>query len=63
MPTAEQCRAYAAEYQRLGQQADISIQRALGLCQRRRANIFRSGGVVFSGRLSLAASFILGGRF
>ena len=31
MPTAEQCRAYAAEYQRLGQQADISIQRALGL--------------------------------
>ena len=31
MPTAEQCRAYAAEYQRLGQQVDISIQRALGL--------------------------------
>jgi hypothetical protein len=31
MPTAEQCRAYAAEYQRLGQQADISIQCALGL--------------------------------
>ena len=31
MPTAEQCRAYAAEYQRLGQEADISIQRALGL--------------------------------
>ena len=30
MPTAEQCRAYAAEYQRLGQQADISIQSALG---------------------------------
>jgi hypothetical protein len=28
MPTAEQCRAYAAEYQRLGQQAGISIQRA-----------------------------------
>ena len=31
MPTAEQCRAYAGEYQRLGQEADISIQRALGL--------------------------------
>jgi hypothetical protein len=31
MPTAEQCRAYAAEYQRLGQEADISIQRSLGL--------------------------------
>ena len=31
MPTAEQRRAYAAEYQRLGQEADISIQRALGL--------------------------------
>jgi hypothetical protein len=31
MPTAEQCRVYAAEYQRLGQEADISIQRALGL--------------------------------
>ena len=31
MPTAEQCRADAAEYQRLGQEADISIQRALGL--------------------------------
>jgi hypothetical protein len=31
MPTAEQCRAYAAEYQRLGQEADISIQRAWGL--------------------------------
>ena len=30
MPTAEQCRAYAAEYQRLGQE-DISIQRASGL--------------------------------
>jgi hypothetical protein len=30
MPTAEQCRAYAAEHQRLGQEADISIQRALG---------------------------------
>ena len=29
MPTAEQCRAYAAEYPR--QEADISIQRALGL--------------------------------
>jgi hypothetical protein len=28
MPTAEQCRAYAAEYQRLGRQAGISIQRA-----------------------------------
>ena len=31
MPTAEQCRAYAAAYQRLGQEADISIQRALEL--------------------------------
>ena len=31
MPTAEQCRAYAAEYHRLGQEADVSIQRALGL--------------------------------
>jgi hypothetical protein len=38
MPTAEQCRAYAAqcrayaaEYQHLEQEADISIQRALGL--------------------------------
>ena len=31
MPTAEQCRVYAAEYHRLGQEADISIQRALGL--------------------------------
>jgi hypothetical protein len=31
MPTAEQCRAYTAEYQRLEQEADISIQRALGL--------------------------------
>jgi hypothetical protein len=31
MPTAEQRRAYAAEYQRLRQEADISIQRALGL--------------------------------
>jgi hypothetical protein len=31
MPTAEQCRAYAAEFQRLEQEADISIQRALGL--------------------------------
>jgi hypothetical protein len=31
MPTAEQCRTYAAEYQRLGKEADISIQRALGL--------------------------------
>jgi hypothetical protein len=30
MPTAEQSRAYAAEYQCLGQEADISIQRALG---------------------------------
>ena len=30
MPTAEQCRTYAAEDQRLGQEADISIQRALG---------------------------------
>ena len=31
MPTAEQCRAYAAEYHHLGQEADVSIQRALGL--------------------------------
>jgi hypothetical protein len=31
MPTAEQCKAYAAECQRLAQEADISIQRALGL--------------------------------
>jgi hypothetical protein len=31
MRTAEQCRAYAAEYQRLGQEADISIQRAFEL--------------------------------
>jgi hypothetical protein len=31
MPTAEQCRAYAAEYQSLGQEADISNQRALEL--------------------------------
>jgi hypothetical protein len=31
MPTAEQCGAYAAEYQRLGQEADGSIQRAMGL--------------------------------
>ena len=31
MPTAEQCRAYAAEYHRLGQEADVSIQRALAL--------------------------------
>jgi len=31
MPTTEQCRAYAAEYHRLGQEADVSIQRALGL--------------------------------
>jgi hypothetical protein len=31
MPTAQQCRAYPAEYQRLGQEADISIQRALGI--------------------------------
>ena len=29
MPTDEQCRAYAAEYQRLGQEADILIQSAL----------------------------------
>jgi hypothetical protein len=28
MPTAEQCKAYAAEYQRLGQETDISPQRA-----------------------------------
>jgi hypothetical protein len=28
MPTTEQCNAYAAEYQRLGQEADISIRRA-----------------------------------
>ena len=31
MPTAEQCRAYPAEYQSLGQEADISDQRALEL--------------------------------
>ena len=31
MPTAEQCRGYAAEYQSLGQGADISIQPALEL--------------------------------
>jgi len=31
MPTAEQRRAYAAEYRSLGQEADISIQRALEL--------------------------------
>lgn len=31
MPSAEQCRAYAAVYQRLGQEADISNQRALEL--------------------------------
>jgi hypothetical protein len=30
MPTAEQCRAYAADYHHLGQEADVSIQRALG---------------------------------
>jgi len=30
MPTAEQCRIDAAGYQRLEQEADISIQRALG---------------------------------
>jgi hypothetical protein len=30
MPTAEQCKAYAAEYQRLGREADVSIQCALG---------------------------------
>jgi hypothetical protein len=28
MPTAEQCKTYAADYQRLGQEADISIRRA-----------------------------------
>ena len=31
MPTAEQRRAYAGEYHYLGQEADVSIQRALGL--------------------------------
>jgi hypothetical protein len=31
MPTAEQCRAYAAEYQHLGQEADGSNQRTPGL--------------------------------
>jgi hypothetical protein len=31
MPTAEQCRAYAAEVQRLGQEVDISIRRCLEL--------------------------------
>lgn len=30
MPTAEQCKTYAAGYQRLEQEADISIQRAFG---------------------------------
>lgn len=30
MPTAEQCKAYAAEYRRPGREADILIQRALG---------------------------------
>jgi hypothetical protein len=31
MPTAKQCRAYAAEYQSLGKEADILNQRALEL--------------------------------
>ena len=31
MPTAEQCNAYAAEYQLLGQQVDVSIRRAATL--------------------------------
>jgi hypothetical protein len=28
MPTAEQCKTYAAEYERLGLEGDISIRRA-----------------------------------
>jgi hypothetical protein len=28
MPTAEECKTYAAEYQRLGLEEDISIRRA-----------------------------------
>jgi hypothetical protein len=28
MPTAEQCKIYAAEYERLGLEGDISIRRA-----------------------------------
>jgi hypothetical protein len=31
MPTAEQCKTYAAQYQLLGREADISIQRATAL--------------------------------
>jgi hypothetical protein len=31
MPTAEQCKTYATEYQVLGREADISIQRATAL--------------------------------
>jgi hypothetical protein len=31
MQTAEQCRTFAAEYQHLGREADISIQRATAL--------------------------------
>jgi hypothetical protein len=31
MPTAEQCKTYAAEYQRLGLEIEISIQRATAL--------------------------------
>ena len=31
MPTAEQCNAYAAEYQLLGQQVGVSIRRAATL--------------------------------
>jgi hypothetical protein len=28
MPTAEECKTYAADYEHLGREADISIQRA-----------------------------------
>ena len=31
MPTAEQCKTYAAAYQRLGLEVEISIQRATAL--------------------------------
>jgi hypothetical protein len=31
MPTAEQCRSYAAGYQRLGIEIDISVRRATAL--------------------------------
>lgn len=38
MPAAEQCTAYAAEYRSIGQEADISIQRALELWNLERWN-------------------------